>query len=99
MQCFYCDKLTGNYETDKETCANCREVLKIDLVRAVLEMDPVYLSESNRNKKGRKPKLSATDQYDITQAYKNHTESMGKLAKMYNVSKSTIYNIAHNGKY
>ncbi|MDA8227933.1 MAG: hypothetical protein M0T74_09620 [Desulfitobacterium hafniense] len=60
MKCFTCDKLTGIYKTDLQTCGRCGEVKKIDPVRIVLDMTPIYLSESNRNKKGRKPKLTAT---------------------------------------
>lgn len=36
MQCFKFDKLSGVYNTDLQTCASCREVLKIDLVRNVI---------------------------------------------------------------
>jgi len=71
MHCFTCDKLTDNYEANKRTCASCREVLKIDLVQIIKEMDPIYLSESNRNKRGRKPKLTANEVYDIQCAYDN----------------------------
>lgn len=89
MECFTCNK-----EKDLQTCARCRDVLKIDLVRIVLEMTPIYLSESNRNKKGRKPRLTATDQHDITYAHKNG-KSMGELAKKYKVSRATIFNTVH----
>lgn len=99
MKCFKCEKRTDDYLKDKYICASCREILKVDLVNAVLELDPIYLSESNRNKKGRKHKLSATEENDITWAHKKNEESMGSLAKKYHVSKSTIYNIIHSGKY
>ncbi len=98
MHCYVCDKLSDNYETDKITCASCRDVFKIDLVRLILELDPVYLSESNRNKRGRKKKLTATERNDIWSIYKNHEKSMSALSKEYNVSKSTIFNIIHEFK-
>lgn len=94
MQCFTCNELTGDYNTDLQTCARCREVLKIDIVRILLEMDPIYLSEKNRNKKGRKPKLTATEKHDIIYDRKNG-KSMGELAKKYKVSKATIFNTLH----
>lgn len=95
IKCFKCSQLTGHRNTDLQTCARCREVLKIDLVRVVLEMDPIYLSERNRNNKGRRPKISgATVLNDIRIAYQNG-QSMGKLAKKYKVSKGTIFNIVH----
>jgi hypothetical protein len=55
MNCFSCYKRTGKHNIDKETCGACREVLKIDLVNIVLELDPIYLSESNRNKRVENP--------------------------------------------
>lgn len=84
MKCFTCNK-----EKDLETCASGREVLKINLVEAVLELTPIYLSEENYHKTGRKPKLTATEQDDIKCAYRNGTSSMGKLAKKYDVSTAT----------
>lgn len=95
MQCFKCDKLTNNYKADKETCAACREVFKIDLVKVILGLDPIYLSESNRNKKGRKPKLTPDDMNDIPWKHNHEGESLGSLAKEYGVSKATIFNIVH----
>lgn len=95
MDCFTCNKRTGNYKSDKITCGACREVLKIDLVNIVLGLDPIYLSESNRNKKGRKPKLTATEQNDIKWLYNHNDISMEKFAKKYGVKKSTIFNIIH----
>jgi len=95
MKCFTCDKIGSKHSDDKHTCGICREVLKIDLVRRVLELDPVYLSESNRHKTGRKPKLTATERHDIAQAYKDGAASLGALAKKYKMSKSAIFNIVH----
>lgn len=94
MKCYTCDKHTGDYNADKEICAACREVLKVDLVNMVLDLDPVYLSESNRNKKGRKPKLTATQKNDIYHEHMRGT-SMDQLAAKYEVSKATIYNTVH----
>lgn len=90
MKCFTCDK-----ELNLETCARCREVLKIDLVKAVLEMDPIYLSESNRHKTGPKPKLTDAGLLnDIKQAHKNGI-SIRELADKYKVSVGTIHKIIH----
>lgn len=95
MKCFSCKKRSGKYSEDKHTCGICRETVKIDLVRMVLELDPVYLSEGNRHKTGRKSRLTLTERYDIAQAYKDGTASMGALAKKYKMSKSRIFNIVH----
>lgn len=96
MKCFSCNKRTDNYNADKEICAACREILKVDLVKMVLDLDRVYLSESNRNKNGRKPKLTATQKNDIYHKYSQGNVSMNQLAKKYGVSRTTIYNTAHN---
>lgn len=94
MECTNCDKLTGDYMTDKETCAYCRDVLKVDIAYMLQGMTPIYLSEHNRNKQGRKRKLTATQQGRIKYRY-TQGESMGALAKEYGVSKGTIWNIVH----
>lgn len=74
MICDECDKLTGDYKADKSICGSCREVLKIDLVLEIrgkggCKHGRIYLSESNRNKKGRKKVLTATEQNDIYWAH------------------------------
>jgi len=89
-----CDKLTGEKEDDLQTCARCRDVLKIDLARIVLGMTQIYLTEDTRNKGGRPQILNATDQHDIKYAHRNG-ESMDQLAEKYGVSKATIFNIVH----
>jgi hypothetical protein len=94
--CFNCCAPTFEKEEDfKNACAGCRDILKYELVRKVLELDRVYLSESNRNKKGRKKKIDAGIAHEIKWLYANNPQknSYGKLAKRYNVSKGTIYNI------
>jgi hypothetical protein len=95
MNCFKCTKRTNNDKKNKAICGACREVLKYDLVKAVLELDPIYLSESNRHKTGRKHKLIANDEHDIYYACKYNTASLSSLARRYGVSKSTIFNIVH----
>jgi hypothetical protein len=95
MKCFKCTKITDNDKKNKTICGACREVLKYDLVKAVLELDPIYLSEGNRHKTGRKHKLNANDEHDIYWAYKNNTASLSSLARNYGVSKSTIFYIVH----
>ena len=87
-----CIKLTGNLKKDTSICASCRNVLKVDMARIILEMDPIYLHEGNRNNSGRPFKLTLTERHDIKYAYKNG-QSMGKLAKKFGVSKATIFNI------
>lgn len=95
MVCQTCEKLTGNYETDKETCASCREIFKIDLVRLVLELDPIYLSERTRNKHGRPRTIhKADDRHDIKQKHRQGV-SLAQLAKQYGVGRSTIHRIIH----
>lgn len=92
MKCFTCTEKTGDYKRDKLICARCREVLKVDLVNMVLELDPVYLSEANRNKGGRKPKLTA-DQ--MNRLYYDHMLGGGvrRLAKQYGVRLATVSRI------
>lgn len=95
MVCQICDKLTGIYEADKDTCAACREVFKIDLVRIVLELDPIYLSERTRNKTGRPRSIrKADDRHDIKQKHRQGV-SLAQLAKQYGVGRSTIHRIIH----
>lgn len=94
MKCLKCDKLTGKYKRDLQTCARCREVLKIDLVRKVLGMTPTYLDEINRHKQGRPPRITDKQRCDIKHDHRNG-KSMDKLAKEYGVSKGTIFNTLH----
>lgn len=89
-----CDKLTGEREDDLQTCALCRDVLKIDLARIVLGMTPIYLTEDTRNKGGRPQILNHKDRYNIKYAHRNG-QSMDQLAEIYGVSKATIFNIVH----
>jgi DNA-binding MarR family transcriptional regulator len=91
MQCYTCNK-----PKDKKTCAACREVLKIDMVKLLLELDPVYLSEGTRNKRGRPHKLNATQRHDAWYAHNHQGVSIGKLAKKYGVSKGTIHRIVQS---
>ena len=86
-----CDKLTGIYRKDLVNCGRCREVLKIDLVRIITEMEKIYLTETLRNKSGRKSKLTTTEKRDIKHA-RRRGERVTDLAKKYKVSRVTIYN-------
>ena len=97
MNCTTCDK-----EPELETCARCREVLKVDLAKIVRGMERIYLSESNRNKKGRPIKITNKQTlFNIKQACKFGSVSKKVLAKKYRVSVRTIYNIARKpvGKF
>jgi hypothetical protein len=89
-----CVKLTGNLKKDTSICASCRDVLKVDMARIILEMDPIYLHEGNRNNSGRPHKLTPTEQHDIKYAHRNG-QSMGSLSRKYGVSKTTIFNIVN----
>lgn len=100
MSCWKC-KFTDDYElgniTDEEMksqCNHCRKILKYELVKAVRELEPVYLSEQNRNKKGRKKVLSLDEKYEV-QGMQKIGMSMSEIAKKMNVSKSTIFNTIH----
>ncbi len=95
MDCYNCTDVTGNYKADKQVCGRCRKVLKIDLVRTVLSMDRVYLSEANRNNKGRPTDLTATIINDIKYD-RSQGMSFGALKKKYNRSKGSISNIIYN---
>jgi hypothetical protein len=95
MICQNCTKLTKDFDADKPTCAACRKVLKIDLVRLVLELDPIYLTERTRNKTGRPRAISdPNDCHAIQQKYMAGA-SMGQLAKEYGVGRSTIHRVVH----
>jgi hypothetical protein len=96
MDCSNCDKPTGDYKTDKSICGSCREVLKIDIVRRIRGDERIYLSESNRNKNGRKKKLTATDRNEIYWAIKRDGRTMQSLADEYSVSKGTVFNAIHS---
>jgi hypothetical protein len=92
--CFNCRAPTFEEEDFKNACAKCRDILKYELVRKVLELDRVYLSESNRNKNGRKKKIDAGLAYEIKFLYEQNPKenSYSKLAERYGVSKGTIFN-------
>lgn len=45
MKCYSCDKAICI-----EVYGRCREIHKYELVKLILEVDPVYLSKSNHNK-------------------------------------------------
>ncbi len=95
MKCYTCDKWSNNPIKDISTCGRCKEVLKADLVKLALGLDPIYLSEQNRNKTGRKPKLTA-DQKDDVQQRHIKGESLASISKDLGVSKTTIYNAVHS---
>lgn len=90
MECFKCEKRTNDKDANKHICASCREVLKVDLVDLILGVTPIYLSEQNRHKTGRKSKLTATQKHDIFYEYQRGNTSVRKLAKKYGVSVGTI---------
>lgn len=88
MKCYSCDK-----PISIEVCGRCREVLKYDLVKLILEKDPVYLSESNRNKCGRPKAIKSCDKrYDIYKEYEK-VHSLRKIAAKYGISKTTVAKI------
>lgn len=88
----HCDKLTGIYKKDLKICGRCREVMKIDLVRIITKMEKIYLTETLRNKSGRKSKLTTMEKRDIKHA-RRRGERVTDLAKKYKVSRGTIYNV------
>lgn len=93
MKCYTCNK-----NKSIEVCGRCREVLKYDLVQIVLEKDPIYLSEGNRNKEGRPKKIGSCDKRaEIYEEY-NRVHSYRKLAAKYKVSKTTIERIVKEHK-
>ena len=93
MKCFSCDK-----NKSIEVYARCREVLKYELVQIVLEKERIYLYESNRNKDGRPKKISSCDKRaEIYEEYKKGS-SYRKLARKYDVSKTTIERIVKEHK-
>lgn len=58
MECYDCADIIGvTYQKAVRICGRCRKVVKYDLVRQVLAMDRIYLSEHNRNKSGRPSKI------------------------------------------
>lgn len=77
----------------KHECGRCREVLKHELVNAVLELDRVYLSESNRNKKGRPSKTTDLEvRYKVAKRYKE-LKSYRKVALEFDMSKGSVAKI------
>ena len=98
VYCYKCE--VQNYKTWQakvSECGSCRRVKKADLMQLVLQLDPVYLSESNRNKKGAPKKLSSDDKLNIGVLYIDNPKenSYSKLAARFGVSKATISNVIH----
>ncbi|MPM84168.1 hypothetical protein SDC9_131239 [bioreactor metagenome] len=92
MPCSKCGKIKEKSRKEmKSICGSCREELKADLVMAVLELDPIYLSEANQHKGGRPSKLNAERLHEARKRRKNG-ESYGKIAKGMKVSKTAIFN-------
>jgi len=98
FDCFKCYAPNLKEKEFKTACSKCRDFLKYELVRKILTLDKVYLSEANRNKKGRKKILGAAVECEIKRRYENNPKenSYGKLAKKYGVSKTTISNIINS---
>lgn len=93
MKCYSCDKVISI-----EVCGRCREVLKYELVKLILEMDPIYLSESNRNKCGRPKAIKSCDKrYDVYKEYEK-VHSLRKVAAKYGISKTTVAKIVKEQK-
>ncbi len=89
-----CEKLTGHRGKDQGICGRCREVLKNDLARIVLGMNPIYLSEDNRHKGGKTSKITDKERHSIKTAHGNG-KTMRELAKEYEVSVGTIHAVVH----
>jgi len=87
-----CEKLTGHRGKDQSICGKCREVLKNDLARIVLEMNPIYLSEDNRYRKGKSSTITDKERHSIKTAHENG-KTMRELVKEYKLSLGTIFNI------
>lgn len=97
MVCDNCIKIIEkDYKARKVICGRCREILKVDLVDLLQERMPVYLTEMNRNKKGRPCKLSYSQKSSVKYKYKYKSIGATTLAKNYNVSRATIYNIIND---
>lgn len=97
MSCHSCAKIVGkDYDARKVVCGCCREVLKVDIVDLLLGIVPVYLTERNRNKKGRPCKLSYSERSRIKYMYNVLGNGATSIAKEFNVSRSTIYRIVHD---
>lgn len=94
MDCYNCKDIIGvNYERAIRICGRCRKVVKYDLVRRVLEMDPVYLSESNRNKCGRPSKIKDTNlRYKVAKLRKEG-KSYREIAKECEIGKDSARKI------
>lgn len=88
LQCYDCPDVPGVRE-----CGRCRHVLKYDLVRMVLDMDRVYLTELNRNKNGRPSKTD--DPYISHLVFKRYNElkSYRKVGQEFSMSKDTVRKI------
>lgn len=95
MECYKCSDVTGNWKFDKEICGKCRKVLKVDLVHIILEMEPIYLSETNRNKNGRPGSLTADQENNIKNDRKRGM-SFGAISKKYKISKGSVSNVVYN---
>ena len=90
IHCFQCHKTVT-----VQNCGKCREITKSEIVEILLGMDPVYLTERNRNKKGRKSKLTATQKSDLAAAHRYENLSFEVLGKRYGIHSSTACRIYH----
>lgn len=88
IPCYNCDRVPEKHE-----CGRCRLVLKHELVKAVLELDRVYLIEKNRNKHGRPSKIKDEMlRYEVAKRYKE-VRSYRKVGKEFGISRGSVQKI------
>ena len=86
LVCFYCEK-----EKSIPVCGRCREISK-NYLAEMLVSEGRYLSEHNRNNKGPKMKLTATEQDEVAFAHRDGL-SFRKIASLYGISAPTAMRI------
>lgn len=77
-----------------KSCGRCRKVLKFQMVKILLNQDPIYLSEQTRNKHGR-PSTSITSKKKIKQIIESYQElhSYRKVAAKLNLKKHQVASV------
>lgn len=93
IACFSCDK-----HIDVTTCGACREITKHLIAGILRGTERVYLTETTRHKRGRKPKLSLDKQEELTKERIIKGYTFRKLAKKYKVSPATANKVYHKRK-
>lgn len=91
VACFQCEPEDINVQV----CGRCRELTKHDIALMLREEVPIYLNALNRNRKGRKSKLTATQKSDLAAEHRYKGTSFRDLGEKHGISGSTACRTYH----